>query len=84
MFISTYQLLNMFRATMCPSSGADDLVVFSLTCGVVPWLCRQLDPVSCSCVRWKVRSTTDFVSGGGAVGWPGQTMGLGYQGIVRR
>ena len=29
MFISTYQLLNMFLATMCPSSGADDLVVFS-------------------------------------------------------
>ena len=23
-----YSLLNMFRATMCPSSGADDLVVF--------------------------------------------------------
>jgi len=40
-FISTYQLLNMFRATMCPSSGADDLVVFSLPCGVVPWLCRH-------------------------------------------
>jgi len=27
MFVSTYQLLKMFRATMCPSSGADDLVV---------------------------------------------------------
>jgi len=35
MFISTYQLLNMFQATMCPSSGADDLLVFSLTRGVV-------------------------------------------------
>ena len=23
-----YKLLNMFRATFCPSSGADDLVVF--------------------------------------------------------
>ena len=23
-----YRLLNMFRATLCPSSGADDLVVF--------------------------------------------------------
>jgi len=23
-----YKLLNMFRATLCPSSGADDLVVF--------------------------------------------------------
>jgi len=30
MFISTYQLLNMFRATLCPSSGADDLAVFAL------------------------------------------------------
>jgi len=52
-----YKLLNMFRATMCPFSGADDLVLFSLTCGLMPWLCRQLDPVSRSCVRWKVRST---------------------------
>jgi len=25
-----YKLLNMFRATLCPSSGADDLVVFLL------------------------------------------------------
>ena len=23
-----YKLLNMFRATLCPSSGADDIVVF--------------------------------------------------------
>jgi len=23
-----YKLLNMFRVTLCPSSGADDLVVF--------------------------------------------------------
>ena len=58
-FIYTYQLLNMFGATMCPSPGADNLVVFSLPCGVVPWLCRQLDPVSCTCVCWKVRSTPD-------------------------
>ena len=34
-----YKLLNMFRATLCPSSGADDLVVFFAACGVVPWLC---------------------------------------------
>jgi len=27
-FISPYKLLNMFRATLCSSSGADDLVVF--------------------------------------------------------
>jgi len=25
--ISPYKLLNMFRANLCPSSGADDLVV---------------------------------------------------------
>ena len=28
--ISPCKLLNMFRATLCPSSGADDLVVFFL------------------------------------------------------
>jgi len=44
MFISTYQLLNMFRATMCPSSGADDLVIFSLPCGVVPYQWAVLFP----------------------------------------
>ena len=33
-----YKLLNMFRATMCPSSGADDCVVLSPHVGIVPWL----------------------------------------------
>ena len=33
-----YKLLNMFRATMCPSSGADDCVVLSPLVGIVPWL----------------------------------------------
>ena len=33
-----YKLLNMFRATMCPSSGADDSVVLSPCFGIVPWL----------------------------------------------
>ena len=33
-----YKLLNMFRATMCPSSGADDCVVLSPHIGIVPWL----------------------------------------------
>jgi len=28
----------MFRATMCPSSGADDCVVLSQRVEVVPWL----------------------------------------------
>ena len=34
----------MFRATMCPSSGADDCVMFSPRVGIVPWLqegCRD-------------------------------------------
>jgi len=48
----------MFRATLCPSSGADDLVVF-FTCGVVPWLCRQSDPAGWLCVHWEVRSYAD-------------------------
>jgi len=33
-----YKLLNMFRATMCPSSGADDWVVLSPRVGIVQWL----------------------------------------------
>jgi len=28
----------MFRATMCPSSGDDDCVMFSSPVGIVPWL----------------------------------------------
>ena len=46
----------MFRAILCPSSGADDLVVF-FSCDVVPWLCRQSDPVGWLCVHREVRST---------------------------
>jgi len=33
-----YKLLNTCRATMCPSSGADDCVVLSPRVGIVPWL----------------------------------------------
>jgi hypothetical protein len=33
-----YKLLNMFRATMCPSSGAGDCVVLTPRVGIVPWL----------------------------------------------
>ena len=33
-----YKLLNIFQATMCPSSGADDSIVLSPCVGVVPWL----------------------------------------------
>ena len=53
-----YKLLNMFRATLCPSSGADDLVVF-FRCVAVPWLCRQSDPVGCLSVHWEALNTTE-------------------------
>ena len=53
-----YNLLNMFRATLCPSSGADDLVVF-IRCVAEPWLCRQADPVGCFSVHWEALSTTN-------------------------
>ena len=33
-----FYLLNMFRATMCPSSGADDCLILSPRVGIVPWL----------------------------------------------
>jgi len=33
-----YNLLNMFRTTMCPSSGADDCEMLSQRVGIVPWL----------------------------------------------
>ena len=33
-----YKLLNMFQATMCLSSGADDCVVLSPHVGIVPRL----------------------------------------------
>ena len=56
-----YRLLNMFRATLCPSSGADDLVVF-FRCVAESWLCRQSDPVGCLSVHWEVRSTTSSLS----------------------
>ena len=54
-----YSLLNMFRATLCPSSGADDLVVF-FRCVAEPWLRRQSDPVGCLSVHWEALSTTNF------------------------
>ena len=51
-----YSLLNTFRATLCPSSGADDLEVF-IRCVAQPWLCRQLDSVSCLSVHWEALNT---------------------------
>ena len=33
-----YKLLNMFRTTMCTSSGDDDCLVLSPCVGIVPWL----------------------------------------------
>jgi len=56
-----YKLLNMFWATLCPSSEADDLGIFA-ACGVVPWPCRQSDPVAWLCVHWGVHSTTTYTS----------------------
>jgi len=37
-----YKNLNMFRVTMCPSSGADDCVVLSPRVGIVQWLQEDL------------------------------------------
>ena len=51
-----YSLLNMFRATLCPSSGVDDLVVL-FRCVAEPWLCRQSDSVGCLSVHWEALST---------------------------
>ena len=47
----------MFRATLCPSSGADDLEVF-IRCVAEPWLCRQSDPVGWLSVHWEALNTT--------------------------
>ena len=42
-----YKLLNMVRATMCPSSGADDCVVLSTRVGCCAVAAgRLLEPVS--------------------------------------
>jgi len=38
LYFLIYKLLNMFRATMCPSSGADDWLVFSPRVGIELWL----------------------------------------------
>ena len=36
LLVALYKLLNMFRATLCPSSGAEDLVVlFHVWCSAV-------------------------------------------------
>ena len=47
----------MFRVTLCPSSGADDLEVF-IRCVAEPCLCRQSDPVGCLSVHWEALNTT--------------------------
>ena len=49
----------MFRATLCPSSGTDDLEVF-IRCVAEPWLCRQSDPVGCLSVHWEVLSASQW------------------------
>jgi len=47
----------MFRATMCPSSGADGFVVLSPHVGIVPWLQE-------GCQNWLAGSVSieDFVA----------------------
>ena len=54
-----YKLLNMFRATTCPSSGADDCVVLSPHVGIVPWLqegCQNRLAGSVSIEKFAVRT----------------------------
>ena len=72
-FISPYKLLNMFRATLCPSSGADDLVVlFHVWCSavtigiVIPIYVQYLrvDMFVCFHVRWVVVVWWVIVVGG--------------------
>ena len=51
----------MFRATMCPSSGADDCVVLSPRVGIVPWLqegCQNRLAGSVSIEEFVARNTT--------------------------
>ena len=47
-----YELLNMFRATMCPSSGADECVVLSPRVGIVLWLQEGCQNRLAGSVRW--------------------------------
>ena len=47
----------MFRVTLCPSSGADGLVVF-FRCVAEPWLRRQSDPVGCLSAHWADKQPT--------------------------
>jgi hypothetical protein len=52
----------MFRATMCPSSGADDCVVLSPRVGIVPWLqegCQNRLAVSVSIEEFVAQRATD-------------------------
>jgi len=58
-----YKLLNMFRATMCPSSGADDCVVLSTRVGIVSWLqegCQVRLAGSASMEEFVARCATCF------------------------
>jgi len=59
LLLPLYKLLNMFRATMCPSSGADDCVVLSPRVGIVPWLqegCQKRLAGSVSIERFVLRT----------------------------
>jgi hypothetical protein len=58
-----YKLLNMFRVTICPSSGADDCVVLSPRDGIVPWLqggCQNRLAGSVSIEEFVAQRATNF------------------------
>jgi len=58
LYFLLYKLLNMFRATMCPSSGADDWLVVFATCWYWAVAAVSLSkPVGSYCVHWGVRSS---------------------------
>jgi len=53
----------MFRATMCPSSGADDCVVLSPRVGVVTWLQPGHNTTGQPHIRFIVKVTSASTSG---------------------
>jgi len=56
----------MFRATMCPSSGADDCAVLPPRVGIVPWLqegCQNRLAVSVSIEEFVAFPSTTLGAG---------------------
>ena len=77
-----YRLLNMFLATLCPSSGADNLVVF-FRCVAEPWLCRQQDLTAYTATAlqhtWKIPISRQLLKNG--TRWP-ETCWATYKGEI--